>query len=318
VNVFLTGASGMLGANLCRLLVERGHSVRVWTRSPLRHPLLEGLAIEEARGDLLDEAALRAAMPGCTHVFHVAGLVSYRDRDRDELHRVNVLGTRSVLSAAVAAGVQRVVHTSSTAAVGISPWGGPPLDEEAHFLPAYQHIPYMASKREAEDIALVEDRVEVVVVNPATIYGGGDVKLNTGTVFQQIAAGRLRFCPPGGTGVVSVRDCARGHLLAMQRGVPRRRYILVSGNYSFVELFGRIARCLGVRPPRFVLPRILYPLAYSAASLLGVPRHVVRIGFSQRYFSAARAARELGWQPTQGLDEMLEEAAAFYRQQGYV
>src|SRR5437660_1561274 len=117
----------MLGANLGRRLVERGATLRVFTRRPIQHPLLRGLAFEEARGDLLDSAALDAAARGCTHVFHVAGLVSYRDRDRAELHRVNVTGTKNVLHAAAAAGVRRVVYTSSTAAVGISAWGGPAL-----------------------------------------------------------------------------------------------------------------------------------------------------------------------------------------------
>lgn len=322
MKVLVTGASGMLGASLCRRLRERGVEVRAFTRQPLRHPLLEGLGIEEAAGHLLDVEALRRALEGCDGAYHVAGLVSYRECDRAELYRVNVQGTETVLRAAVAAGVRRMVITSSTAAVGIPRPGEAPLNEDASFRREFQGVPYMATKRAAEELALCFPGVEVVVVNPSTIYGTGDVKMNTGVVFQRIAAGKLRFVPPGGTGVVSVGDCVEGHLLAMTHGQPGRRYILSRSNHTYLEVFGSIARCLGVMPPQRVVPALVGSVAYAVAALVdrlpgerSLSRHVVKIGFSKRYFDASRARSELGWQPKQDLEEMCAEAADFYRGQ---
>ena len=240
--------------------------------------------------------------------------------DRKQLHSVNVEGTARLLKLAEELGVEKVVYTSSTAAVGMTKMGERPLDENAPFLRSYQQVPYMQTKREAETLSLSQTKLKVVAVNPATIYGAGDVKLNTGIVFRKLKEGKLQFCPPGGTSVVSVADVVSGHLLAMQKGEHGRRYILSTSDHTFQELFTAIAKALQVQPPKRVLSNIIYPFAYGMAWLGGklgcsLSHHIVRVGFSQRYFSAERAKVELGWQPSQSLEEMIEEAATFYLDQ---
>lgn len=322
MKVLVTGVGGMVGTALCHRLAHDGIAVRALIRptnglhfSPPRHT-------EVVRGDLEDQESLRRAVQGCDRIYHVAGLVSYAPQDCDRLYRVNVQGTANLLDAARRSGVRRVVLTSSTAAVGISPGGRQVLDEDAPFLPSYRSVPYMDSKRTGEDLALACKDLEVVAVNPATIYGAGDRHMNTGRVFRSIFRRRLRLIPPGGTGVVSVQDCVEGHLLAMEHGRPGRRYILATSNHPYDELFPAIAACLGVTPPRIHIPSSLYPhadLVARAAALLArwVPctrssSHFIKLAFSERYFSAARARSELGWRPTQSLPEMLAEAASFY------
>lgn len=320
--VLVTGASGMVGACLCRRLVQEGLSVRALVRSAVDHPSMSGIPLEKVAGDILDQDSLQAAARGCRGIFHVAGFISYRRRDRKKLFEVHLAGTRNVLEAGVRQGVQRMVLTSSTAAVGVSD-GTESLDERAPFKACYQSNPYMASKRQGEDLALKFSGMEVVAVNPSTIFGAGDVKGNTGQVFQRLQAGRLRWVPPGGTALVSVEDCVAGHWAAWLRGRPGERYILSMGNYSYRELFTAMAVAMGSKPPTCGVPRWLYPPLSWVMALhdqigepLGISQHVVGLGFCNRFFSAQRARLELDWKPRQTLSEILQEAVAFYYQTG--
>lgn len=324
MRALVTGASGMLGAQLCRQLHAEGLIVRALARGPLRHPLLADIPLETAPGDLCEPQSLREAARDCRVVFHAAGKISYLPRERRECFAVNVEGTRNLLQAATSAGVERVIVTSSTAAVGIPKTGEPPLDETAPFSPRYQSNPYMASKREAEQLALAWPDMATVAVNPSTIYGGGDVKGNTAVVFRRLARGRLRWIPPGGLGVVSVADCARGHLLAWRSGQAGQRYILCGANLTFAELLPAIASALEVQPPMRRLPPWLerpatlglaaYDLFCGGAKGASLSRHMAPLLFRRRFYSSARAERELGWAPQQSLEEMIGEAADFYRE----
>ena len=265
-------------------------------------------------------------MTDCTQVYHVAGAISFFARDSRRMHAVNVVGTENVLRAASRSSIERVVCTSSTAAVGYGNPGDEPLGEDAPFFPRFCRMPYMATKREAEDFALRFRDVEVVLVNPSTIFGAGDVNMNTGMIFRKLKRGRIAFYPPGGNASVSVRDCVTGHLLAMRQGRPGQRYVLSTSNDTYKTIFHCLARCLGVDPPRFRCPRMAYPFAYGAACLgelatawtgrPSVSGHFVTIAFGQRYFSAAKARRELGWEPVQDLDAMMAEAVGFYEAHG--
>ena len=325
MKILVTGASGMVGANLCRRLVESGRHVRALVRRSVDHPMLVNLSIEPCTGNVLDGESLKLAMQGCEQVYHLAGVISFEARDRQRMFDVNVQGTKNVLKAAFDAGVQRVVVTSSTAAVGYTRLGKPPLNEDSPFLPRYHKIPYMASKHVAEAYALAFPGMDVVAVNPSTVYGAGDVYLNTGQLFKKFKQGKITFCPPGGTAVVGVRDCVEGHLLAMERGVPGERYILSSENDTFKTLFQSMAESLRVRAPRWKLPSWLGPIAYGGASLAEhltswnrlptISRHFITIAFCQRFFDSTKAQRELNWIPKQSLQEMIGEATEFYEAQ---
>lgn len=322
--VFLTGGTGLLGANLARRLVADGHRVRLLMRAR-RHPFLERLPIEWIPGDLADGPALIGGMRDCRWVYHVAGAVSYRPRDANRLYDTNVLGTRAVLAAAAQAGVARVVHTSSTAAVGLSARPEQVLDETASFDRRFERDPYMRTKHlaEREVERAVADGLDVVMVNPSTIYGGGDVNRNTSAVLPGVRRGKVLAAPPGGTAVVSVDDVVAGHLLAMERGQKGRRYILSTENLSYLELLNRIARVVGGPPVRRTIPTALEaPLAALAAVAstivpsMAVTAPVIRFSFRYRYFSAARARAELGWAPKVPLEEALAAAWRFFVDSG--
>jgi dihydroflavonol-4-reductase len=317
--VFVSGGTGMVGANLARRLVRDGHRVRLLVRRRL-HPFLEGLSFEPIAGDLADVPALARGMAGCTQVYHVAGAVSYRARDARRLYETNVLGTRNVLAAAARAGVTRVVHTSSTAAVGLSQRPEEVLDEDAPFHPRFDADPYMRTKHLAEEevARAVEAGLDAVVVNPSTIYGAGDVYRNTTAVLDGLKRGRMIAAPPGGNSMVSVDDVVSGLLLAMERGRRGRRYILSAERMSYREMLDRMAVLAGGRPLRWTLPAVLErPLAAAAAVVSavapGVPlsAHVIRFSFRYRYFSAARAERELGWTPRTSFDDAVRAALEF-------
>jgi dihydroflavonol-4-reductase len=320
--VFVTGATGMVGRALVRRLLGQGVRVRALARASSNSSELAASGVELVRGDLRDARALADAMRGCDRVFHVAGLVSYRRADAERMYETNVIGTRHVLWAAMEAGVERVVHTSSTAAVGLSDREAP-LDEEARFDPELRGVPYMWMKHlaEVELLEAVKAGLDAVMVNPSTIIGSGDVHLNTGKLFKQIARGSLRFAPPGGNSVVALEDVVDGHLLAMERGATGRRYIVNGENLRQVELLTRIAHALGRPAVESVLPRWTEkPLKVAArfAELSGgaLTPQVIFFSFRYRYFSAARARAELGWAPRMGVDAAIADAARWYAENG--
>lgn len=320
--VFVTGATGMVGANLVRALVADGAHVKALVRAR-SHPYLDGLDIELVPGDLSDSASLEAGMSGCRRVFHIAALVSYRDADAEALHRVNVLGTRNVLSAARAAGVGRVVHTSSTAAVGLSD-RAEPLDEDAPFDPRFEPIPYMWTKHLAElEVARAVDAgLDVVMVNPSTIFGGGDINRNTGRLLARLRRGGRQWAPPGGNAVVGIADVVAGHRLAMEKGRTGRRYILSTENLLYTDLFTRAAAAMGTRIDVRTLPRWTQrPVTALSRLLASQPQavltpQIVFFSYRFRYFDATRARRELGWNPAQSLEDAVQEACTFYDQSG--
>src|SRR5262245_23531307 len=219
--VCVTGGPGFLGYHLVRPLRELGAAVRVFgLRPPEGHPLWGRPDVEVHVADLADATSLRRALAGCSVVFHVAGLVADSGPAVRRMHAVNVEGTRNVLAAADR--TTRVVHTSSVVAVGAST-DGRPLDEDSPFNLEGVDFPYVHSKREAERVALAGGR-DVVVVNPAYLIGPDDHELSVmGRLCTRFWRGRLPVTLPGGLNLVDVRDVARGHLLAAERGAAGRR-----------------------------------------------------------------------------------------------
>jgi dihydroflavonol-4-reductase len=320
--VFVTGATGMVGRALAERLVARGFAVRALARAGSDTTELAKLPVELVRGDLNDVDALTEGMRGCARVFHVAGVVSYRRADAERMYEANVMGTRNLLASALEAGVERVVHTSSTAAVGLSDEADV-LDESAPFDPRFRDVPYMWMKHlaEVECAEAAAAGLDVVTVNPSTIFGAGDVHLNTGRLFKQIARGSLSIAPPGGNSVVALDDVVEGHLLAMEKGVAGRRYILNGENLAQAALLSRIGEALDRPPVERVLPRWTErPLAAAArmAELGGaaLTPQIVFFSYRYRWFSAVRAQAELGWSPRAGVDAAIEDAIDWYASRG--
>ena len=318
-SAFVTGASGFVGANLVRALLERGWRVRALVRGAA--PSLDGLDVERVPGDLFS-ARLPDAMDGCDAVFHLAATYSLWRRDRDELFRVNVEGTRAVLAAARRAGVPRVVHTSSVAAIGVRGDGAPA--DELHQTPpdaligAYKRSKYFA---EAAARRAVDDGQDVVIVNPSTPVGPWDARPTpTGEIVLRFLAGRMPAYVDTGLNLVDVRDVAAGHILAFERGRAGERYILGNRNLSLRELLAELAAVAQRPAPRVRLPRIL-PLAYAALgefvlAPLGVPADVpvesVRMAGQRMYYDPGKAVRELGL-PQSPVSRALADAVGWFR-----
>jgi dihydroflavonol-4-reductase len=271
VKVYVTGGSGFVGSHVARELQERGADVK------------------DERVDLLDPAALEGAVDGCEAVVHVAALYSY-DADPRLIERVNVDGTRNLLDACERKEVGRIVFTSTAGTCGPVP-GRPATETDAP--PSWElAVPYKRTKLEAERLALAAG---AVVVNPTTPVGDGDRKPTpTGRMIAGVASGRIRgFVATTGLNLVDVRDVARGHALALERGRPRERYLLGGVNLPLEELFAAIADLAGRSRPRLRVP---YAVALAAGRARIVNADEVRLARLPMYFSSGKAENLLGYE----------------------
>lgn len=327
MQALITGASGFVGANIVAALNAAGWQARALVRRTSSLAALDGLNYSIAFGDVTDPRSMSAAMQGVDAVFHAAGVVAdYWSQDASLTYRVNVNGTRHVVEAALAAGVPRLVFTSSQAALGFGE-GQIAIDETHQFNLAPAVYPYGHSKHLAEQVVLgaVQRGLHAVIVNPSIVLGPRDVTRYNSRVILEVQAGRLPLVPPGGINVVDALDVARGHLLALERGRPGERYLLAGHDITLLELTRRIAAVLGVRPPAGAIPRPLIGLL--AAALDGANRvsprrlplagDVLRFGSRFIYASNAKAVAELGWTVTP-LADTIEGAVAWLRAEGAI
>ena len=289
---FVTGGTGFVGSNLVAALTDRGIGVRVLRRPTSSTVGLDGLACEMCVGDVLDPVdTLATAMAGCTWVFHAAAIADYwRYRGRDRLYHMNVEGTRNVLAAALRAGVERFVFTSSIAALGV-PATGRQLTEADRFNLPPRRFPYGHSKHlaEFEVHRAIAAGLPAVVVNPAVVIGPRDVNRIASAMFIEAAQGRLRVAAPGGTNFVAAADVAHGHIAAAERGRVGERYILAGENLSFNDAFATVCDIVNRPGPAVVLPRWTIP---AAAAAVGVARSMVgpRLPIDGKQMRLSRAA----------------------------
>lgn len=327
MKALVTGATGFVGAHLTRLLCQSGHSARALYRSESKLRVLAGLDCEAIAGDLDDVALLKEACAGCDVVFHVAAKADYwKDDDRDALWRVNVDGARNLLQAAKAAGVGRVIFTSSASTIGIRP-GVEPADESDAFNLPPERFFYAWSKVKAEEAVaeFVADGLDAVTLNPTVIIGPGDLNAISGSFVIETA--RWQWLTPmssGGLAVIDVRDVARAHLAAAERGRAGERYILNRANLSYRQWFRLIAETCGVRPPVFAMPNwLLEPTArfieLLRASGIQTPMDAnqTRLGRAHVYFDGGKAQREL-FRPQIDIETSLRDTFEWYDARGYI
>ncbi|HVQ77222.1 MAG TPA: hopanoid-associated sugar epimerase [Candidatus Binatia bacterium] len=326
MDALVTGGTGFVGANLVRELLASGATVRVLARPAGDRRALQGCAVEIAEGDLLDVASVERAVAGARHVYHVAADYRLWARDPRALFRANVDGTRHVLRAAAEAGVARIVYTSTVGALGI-PKDGAAGDEATPVSLGDMVGPYKASKFLAERVAdeMAARGAPVVIVNPSAPIGPWDVKPTpTGQMIVDFLAGRMFASVDTGLNLVHVRDVARGHVQAAERGRPGQKYILGHENVPLLDLLRRLAALTGLPGPRLRIP---YAVAWMAAAgmegvarLTGRPPRValtaVRMARKRMYFSPAKAVAELGL-PQTPVDEALRDAVDWFRARGY-
>ncbi|MBY0507447.1 MAG: NAD-dependent epimerase/dehydratase family protein [Bryobacteraceae bacterium] len=319
-NTLVTGATGFLGWHIARLLVQRGHSVRLLSRQNLP---IDGLDCPIAHGDLRDRASLERAVAGCRYVFHAAADYRLWLRDESEMYASNVEGTRDLLAAAQAAGVERFVYTSTVGCIGFPEHGSG--DETRPVSLEEMTGPYKKSKFLAEQVALAAARqLDVTIVNPTAPVGERDPKPTpTGKIVIDFLAGKMPAFVDTGLNLVDVHDCALGHLLALEHGRRGERYILGSENLHLREILARLARLTGRRAPDFQIPHFVAYAAGAAstgwAALTGrppeVPLDAVRMARQKMYASSDKAKRELGYAP-RPVDDALARAIAWFRAQG--
>lgn len=311
----VTGASGFIGAHVARALAERGDELRLLVRRTSRVEHLADLDCEPAKGDVTDRRSVNRAMRGVTRVFHTAGVTSLRRQDRERVFAVNLDGARNVMQAALDAGVERVVHTSSVAAISPAP-PGKTADESQPFTAGGLGIAYMNSKHEAEveALRLAARGLDVVCVNPTFVLGPDAPSGTSMALVKRFLLRQIPVYTDGALNIVDVRDVATGHLLADRKGKTGERYILGGRNFTLQRLFSDLARVSGVAPPALKVPAGLAIRGVQVANMLGLPLPVstdeARSGALWWTYSSARAKKELGFRPRPH-EETLEEAVAW-------
>jgi dihydroflavonol-4-reductase len=325
MKALVTGATGFVGAAVARALSSAGWQVRALVRGGSDRGNLEPLTVEVVEGDLADASSLERALEGCAGLFHVAADYRLGARDPAPLYRTNVDGTRTILNAARRVGVPRIVYTSSVATIGI-PSDGSPGEERTPVALSNMIGHYKRSKYLAEEVAreAVRSGMSVVIVNPSTPVGPGDIKPTpTGQLVLDAARGRMPAYVDTGLNVVHVDDVAAGHLLAFERGTPGERYILGGEDMTLQMILAQIAGLVGRTPPRIRLPyAAVLPVAYLAEAFARVSGRSgrvtlegVRMSRKRMFFSSGKAVRELGyrWRPPL---EAFEDAVRWFRGRG--
>jgi dihydroflavonol-4-reductase len=327
MKALVTGGTGFIGANVVRALLARGYRVRVLLRPGSNRRNLEGLQVELAWGDIRDRGSLERALEGCSLLFHVAALYSFWVRPRNLIYEVNVEGTRNALQAALERGLERVVYTSSVAALGL-PKGKEPADETTPVEPEAIIGDYKRSKYLAEQVALqfAERGLPVVIVNPSLPVGPYDIKPTpSGRIILDFLNRRMPAYMDTGMNIVDVEDVALGHLLAAEKGRVGERYILGGENLTMKELLALLAEITGLPAPKIKLP--YYPLlglSYlnsAFCTLTGAtPRmtpETIRMSRHYMFYNPSKAVRELGF-PQTPARTALQKAVDWFRANGYV
>lgn len=324
----VTGATGFLGSAVARRLLAAGNSVRVTVRKGSDRRNLQGLDVEVVTADLRDSASMARAMKGCDAVFHVAADYRLWTRDVEGMFKTNVDGSVAIVRAAMDAGIQRIVYTSSVAVLGIDPTGTP-ANEETPVSFADMIGPYKQSKFRAEEAvrALIADEgAPVVIVNPSTPIGPRDVKPTpTGKVIVDAATGKIPAFVDTGLNVAHVDDVAEGHVLAFHKGQIGERYILGGDDMALADILRVVAETVGRKPPTVKLPHgLIMPIAYMAeawATMFGGEPFVVvdgvKMARKKMFFSCAKAETDLGYTHRAGGDA-IRDAVAWFQAEGYV
>jgi dihydroflavonol-4-reductase len=325
---FVTGASGFLGSHVAKVLCEQGASLRLLVRASSNLKNLQGLNADTVTGDLRDPASLEKALAGCDTVFHVAADYRLWVRDPHQMYRANVEGTRALLDAARKNAVQRIVYTSSVATIGFTS-NGHTADEDSPVSLEDMIGHYKRSKFLAEQIALEAGRsgMHVVTVNPTTPVGEQDVKPTpTGRIVLDFLKRKFPAYVETGLNLVDVRDCARGHVAALEKGKSGERYILGGENLTLKQILDKLAAITGLSSPRVKLPYIfafatgIIDETITGRMLNKEPRatmDAVRMGKKMMFATSAKAERELGWKIVP-VDDALRRAVGWFRDNGYV
>ncbi len=322
--VLITGATGFIGSHLARKLRERGKEVRALVRPTSKTEEIDGLGVEKATGDITDRGSVLNALSGCDTLYHCAGFVSFRKKDYEKMKEINVEGSKNALSAALEAGVKRVVFTSSVAALGPAPEGGMITEETVSDFSA-AGIGYMNAKRAAEAAALdfCDKGLDVVITNPSVVVGAGDAHLSSVGSVLWYCKRRFPGYMDGTLNLTDVEDVAEGHILAAEKGKTGQRYILSNTNLTVFEYFAMLEKVTGIPAPKLKIPYFAaYASAFLAERLLGFafPNYStmdldsVKLSRYNWHVDCSKAERELGYKKSP-IEESLRKTVEWFKAQ---
>jgi dihydroflavonol-4-reductase len=325
----VTGSTGFIGSQICRALVGQGIPVRAFHRPNSPTLALQGLEVEHTIGDITQPETLVKAMQGVEVVFHAAAQLG-NPADPQKMYAITVQGTHNVLQAARQAGVRRVVHTSSVAALGVPIPAGHSsrrqLDESHNwnYRPEWWRYGHAKHLAEQEVQKAVAAGLDVVIVNPAVVLGAGDLNRVSGEVIIQVRRGRLPVAVDGGLNAIHIDDVVQGHLAALERGRAGERYILGGENLTLGQFLSLIAEVTGTRAPFITLPgglvRLLTVPATAAGRLISLPLSpdLLRKAGYYFYYDTLKAQMELRVPKTLPVRQAISEAYQWYRENGMV
>ncbi len=328
LKVFVTGGNGFVGSAVIRRILAGGHQVRTLVRPGSSARMLEGLPVDRVTGDLGEKGILQEAMHDCHWVFHVAALYAYWGYAWEDFYQSNVEGTRNLLGAAAQTGVERIVYTSSIAALGI-PSNGQLGTEDTPVSRIDMLSDYKRSKFLAEEVVRehVSQGMNIITVNPAAPVGVGDYKpTQTGKMVLDFLNGKMPAYLDTGLTIVDVDDVANGHLLAMERGKVGEKYILGGENLSLKQVLDLLSDISGRPRVRLKIPRqVAFAWAYLDTGLTKIiKRHIpsatpdaVRVSSKKEYFSSLKAIQQLGYTFIPARDA-LRKAVDWYCSNGYI
>ena len=328
MKTLLTGSTGFLGSAILRKLLEDGREVKVLIREKSDTTNIDGVDVEIAYGDLRDSDSLQSALNGCDILYHTAAYYSLWDQDKRIIYDINVEGTRKILQAAQLKNIEKVVYTSTVGCVGLNK-DTTPSNEGAPFNLNTLSNDYKQSKYQAEQVALefARNGLPVVIVNPSTPVGPRDIKPTpTGKIILDFLNRKMPAYLETGLNLIDVDDCARGHILAEQKGIPGERYILGNQNMSLFDILITLENITGLKAPRIKMP---FWVALSAGwacemvsnNLTGKPPAVPLAGVKMAkyfmYFDSSKAIQKLGL-PQSPTENALRRSVDWFKDNNYL
>ncbi|MGI9533641.1 MAG: SDR family oxidoreductase [Thermodesulfobacteriota bacterium] len=327
MSTIITGATGFIGSNITRKLVEKGEKVKVLLRKTSKTQNIDDLNVEKVYGDILDKDSLMQAFGGCDTLYHSAGLVSFKKSDYKKMEDINVTGARNVLSAALESGIKKVLFTSSVAAIGPD-FANDLITEETNYTIYGKNIGYMNDKYDAEQVAheYIKKGLAVTILNPSVVLGSGDIYLSSTASVLWYCKKKFPGYMDGTLNIVDVEDVAEGHILAAEKGKVGEKYILGNANLNIKEYFELLEKVSGVKAPGIKIPYfVAYGTAYLVERVIGksFPNYTtmdldsVKLSKFNWHVDCSKAISELGYKQTP-IEETLSKTVEWFKNNGYL